>query len=360
MQLRIALLASLLIAALPSYAESSDALRDRIAGNAPEWLRKHDVPSVAIAYIRDGKVAWTSVHGEQSPGVPATGKTIYNVASLTKPIAAETILRLVSEGKISLDEAMSAHWIDPDIAKNPWHELLTPRLALTHQMGFTNWRYQTKDVLQFQWKPGTQTGYSGEGYEYVARFAEKKLGRPFDELVQQYVFDPVGMKDTALTARPWQDGRLAHSRGANVTNPPVPRAKWSAADDLQTTISDYAKFVVSVMRNERIAKTLVDQRLTLTRNAVKPEEVTEVCTAAKLTGCTVSAGMGLGWEVLNFNGTTLIRHGGSDRGVRAIALFVPAEKTGVVVFTAGDNGGKVIREVFGILYPNPILLQILR
>jgi hypothetical protein len=44
-------------------------------------------------------------------------------------------------------------------------------------------------MLQFQWQPGTQFGYSGEGFDYVARFAEKKTGRPFEELAQEYVFD---------------------------------------------------------------------------------------------------------------------------------------------------------------------------
>ncbi len=153
----------------------------------PEWLKKYDVPSAAIAYIKNGKLVWTAVYGEQSPGVPASKRTLYNIASLTKPISAEVILRLVSAGKISLDEPISAYWVDPDVKDNPWQNLLTPRLCLSHQTGFTNWRYQTNNVLKFQWEPGTRTGYSGEGYDYVARFAEKKLGRPFEELAQEYV-----------------------------------------------------------------------------------------------------------------------------------------------------------------------------
>jgi CubicO group peptidase (beta-lactamase class C family) len=171
----------------------------RLADQAiPQWLKKHDVPSAAVAYIHDGEVAWTAVYGEQSPGVPATGKTLYNIASLTKPITAEAILRLASQGKLSLDEPTSTCWIDPDIAANPWHKLLTPRLCLSHQTGFPNWRSRTKGVLTFQWEPGTRTGYSGEGYDYVARFTEKKLERPFEDLAQEAVFASIGMKETAL------------------------------------------------------------------------------------------------------------------------------------------------------------------
>src|SRR6266852_3929780 len=152
----------------PKVSRESD-LQAQVAQKAPLWLKQYDVPSVAVAYIEKGKVAWTAVYGEQSPGVPATGKTLYNVASLTKPISAEVILRLASKGKLSLDEPVSTFWIDPDVKDNPWNKLLTPRLCLSHQTGFANWRDQN-GVLKFQWQPGTSTGYSGEGYDYVARF----------------------------------------------------------------------------------------------------------------------------------------------------------------------------------------------
>lgn len=62
---------------------------------------QYDVPSVAIGYIENDKLAWTAVYGEQSPGVPATDNTLYNIASLTKPISAETILRLASKGALA-------------------------------------------------------------------------------------------------------------------------------------------------------------------------------------------------------------------------------------------------------------------
>jgi CubicO group peptidase (beta-lactamase class C family) len=76
--------------------------------------------------------------GIRIPGVGASGKTLYNMASLTKPVTAETVLRLTSAGKISLDESMSPFWLDPDIQSDPWSKLLTPRLCLSHQTGFAN------------------------------------------------------------------------------------------------------------------------------------------------------------------------------------------------------------------------------
>jgi CubicO group peptidase (beta-lactamase class C family) len=261
----------------PPKPLSDSEMRSQLDQKAAEWLKQFDVPSVAVAYIREGKIDWTAVYGEQSPGVPANGKTLYNVASLTKPISAEVILRLASKGVISLDEPISPYWIDPDVKDNPWNGLLTPRLCLSHQTGFTNWRYQTNNVLTFQWQPGTRTGYSGEGYNYVARFAEKKTGQPFEVLAQTYVFGPIGMKDTAYTTRDWYQGRLAVGRTAKGEVDSKTPSNFVAADLLRTTISDYAAFVVSVMHNQGLTKQIAAQRLVLTRDQVTPEQKEKLC-----------------------------------------------------------------------------------
>ncbi len=332
--------------------------RAEIAAHAAEWLKENDVPSVAVAYIEDGKVAWTAVYGEQSPGVAANEKTLYNMASLTKPITAETILRLASAGKISLDESMAPYWVDPDIKDEPWTKLLTPRICLTHQTGFANWRRMTGGVLKMQWEPGTQYGYSGEGYNYVGRFAEAKLGKPFDELAQETVFDPMGMKDTSYTRKEWYAGRLAVPQGPKGEKPidTVP-TKWNGADLLRTTIGDYAKFVTVVMHDEALTKQLNEERETISRDQVKPDDAAKLCKEAGVEGkCTAQGGMGLGWEVDLLNGEKFLNHGGSDWGVKTYVMFSPAKKMGIVVFTNGENGNAVIRKVVEALYPNPLLV----
>jgi len=331
--------------------------RAQIDAHVAEWLKESDVPSVAVAYIKDGKVAWTAVYGEQSPGVTATEKTLYNMASLTKPVTAETVLRLASAGKLSLDERMAPYWVDPDIKDDPWTSSLTPRLCLSHQTGFANWRRMTGGVLKMRWQPGTQTGYSGEGYNYVGRFTEKKIGKPFDALAQEMVFNPIGMPDTSYTAQEWYSGRLAVPRGPKGETPINPVAKtWNGADLLRTTIADYAKFVVSVMHSDGLTKAIAAERATMTRDLVKPNDLEKACKAAEDPGgrCSVTAGMGLGWEVETVNGEKILNHDGSDWGVKTLAMFVPSKGIGVVVFTNGENGTEVIRKVVEVLYPNKL------
>jgi len=334
----------------PKTMKKSDAER-RLDQRVPVWLKAFNVVGVEIAYIEDGKVAWTSFYGEQVPGgLPTSENTLFNVASLTKPITAELILRLASVGKVNLDEPVAPYWTDPDVKDNAWNELLTPRLLLSHQSGFTNWRYQTKGVLQLQWKPGTQFGYSGEGIDYVARFAEKKAGQPFEELAQQFVFDPIGMKDTSYTPRSWWAGRQAKPVESE------PRTRWSAADLLRTTVRDYSKFVISVMNNDGVTKEIAAERLKITRNQITPEMESVLCESAQdPEHCKVSMGFGLGWRIVKINDETVIDHTGGDSDIKTIALFIPRTRTGVVIFTNGPNvGHEMIDKILGVIYPNPV------
>ena len=143
----------------------------------------------------------------------------------------------------------------------------------------------TGGVLKMRWQPGTQTGYSGEGYNYLGRFTEKKVGKPFDGLAREMVFNPIGMRDTSYTAQEWHSGRLAVSCGPKGETPISPVAKtWNGADLLRTTIADYARFVVSMMQNDRLTKGIAAERATMTRDLVKPNELEKACKAAGETG----------------------------------------------------------------------------
>ena len=191
---------------------------------------------------------------------------------------------------------------------------------------------------------------------YLGRFAEKKMAKPFDALAQEMVFDPIGMKETSYTAQEWYAGRLAVPRGPKGEEPIDPVATtWNGADLLRTTIGDYAKFVVSVMHDEGLTKEIAAQRATMTRDQVKPEDLAKVCKAAGEVGpCTITAGMGLGWQVETVDGVKILNHSGSDWGVHTFAMFVPSQGIGVVVFTNGENGNEVIRKVVEALYPNQL------
>lgn len=339
---------------MPASATLSPSqLPEALDEQAPAWLKTHDVPSVAIAFISKQEENWLRVFGEQSPGVPATEDTLYNVASLTKPIVAETILRLVSAGTMQLDEPLSEYWIDPDVAENDWHKLLTPEIALRHRTGFTNWRYQTDDVLTFQWQPDTETGYSGEGFQYLVRAVEQKFDRDFLEIVKEQVFDPAGMQNTAFTPQTWFEERIAMVQGKDGTRKlPDTSEALSAADNLYTTIGDYAQFIAGAMNAVGLSNEIAESRQIVLHN-----EVDEACPPGIIDPslCPVQAGWGLGWQVFDNDEDLVLVHTGKDWGERTIALFAPEQQFGLVILTSGANGMSVISEAMKLLYDNPEL-----
>ncbi len=342
----INVIVSLWAAAMPVEEAPSKAHIDR---HMPRWLKTAPVPSAAVAVIRGGRVRWTAAYGEARPGVPATVDTLYNVASLTKPLVAEAVLRLASKGRLDLDEPMSRHWVDPDLVDDPRHRQLTPRLALSHRTGLPNWRSSSDDgKLKFGADPGLESGYSGEGFEYVARFAEKKVGRGFESILQDEVLRPLGLERTALTEQPWfRRSVLAMPQGPDGSRrPPAVSSTWSAADDAFSRVGDYANFVATVMADAGVSPRLARQRL-----SVAVPQFNGECPWSP--GCPKSVGFGLGWAIFDYGRERVILQGGADWGERAIAMFVPERGLGLVVLTNGARGSKVILEVVTAVYDNP-------
>jgi len=105
------------------------------------WLTMYKVPAVGIGIIEEGKLKQIMVFGDLKKNDPAPYNTIFQVASLTKPVTAMLTLKLVSMGKWQLDEPLSKYWIDPDVVNDPRSLKLTTRHVLTHQTGFDNWRW---------------------------------------------------------------------------------------------------------------------------------------------------------------------------------------------------------------------------
>jgi CubicO group peptidase (beta-lactamase class C family) len=227
---------------------------------------------------------------------------------------------------------------------------------LTHGTGFPNWRRMTNGVLTFKWKPGTNTGYSGEGYEYLGTFVQKKLGTSFfDTLASQYVFGPIGMKHTSYIERGWFAGHISapYDADGNAGAPEL-TTEGSAADLVRTTASDYARFLISVMNDEMLTAQIATERQTIARDELTAQQERTLCDLENLdpNSCMVRAGMGLGWAIFKGN-ETVLWHDGSDSGVHTLALFVPDRKFGLVIFTNGDNGRKLIHAALDQLYPNP-------
>jgi len=315
-------------------AAQEGTLEQSLLKNVPAWMAENHVPCVGVGLIKDGRLKWLKTFGELQKGHPAPNNALFNIASQTKPVVAMLTLKLVQSGQWNLDEPLALYWIDPDIAHSPYLWRLTTRYVLSHQTGFPNWRTDDgSGKLTFKFEPGTNSSYSGEGYEYLRRALESKFHQPLDKLLDSVLFKPLGMNDTRYwgpdldTSRfaMWHDGR-GNKYSTSIETP------VNAADDLITTIKDYCTLGIFVMNGAGLPDTLY-------ADMVKQQG------QGKDTHYT-----GLGWGVVRGlpGGAYALQHGGSDIGVRTMAIFLPNTKDGIVVMTNGDNGGfmydRIIRE----------------
>lgn len=340
-----------------SVAQSTPASpAQRLGADMPRLLADQKIASVSIATLEHGRVAYVGAWGEAAPGRAATPETLYNVASLTKPITAEVAMRLAPGGRISLDESMAAYWTDPDLADDPRVELLTPRVVMSHRSGFPNWRWEEGGVLRFRNTPGTTFGYSGEGFEWLARFIEHKLDTPFETLAQTLVFAPAGMTDTAYTRRAWFEGRLAAPYGPDLT-PLTPQIadRYLASDDLVTTPGDYARFLAGVAEGRGVTPALMQERMRLQTRGLG-----EVCPTTDTPGCPQEQGFGLGWETILIDGRRFLMHTGMDEGTFTFAYIEPEADRGLVLFTNSGAGWKTVLPVLETVETDPAFVAYLR
>ncbi|MBA5793438.1 class A beta-lactamase-related serine hydrolase [Flavobacterium sp. xlx-214] len=300
------------------------------------WLLENKIKTLGLGIIENGKLKQVKVFGEISKGNSAPYNTIFNVASLTKPITTMVALKLVSEGKWNLDEPIYNYFTDADIAKDPRNKKLTTRLILSHQTGFPNWRSETENKkLQFLFEPGTKYGYSGEGFEYLRKAIEKKFKKPLEKLAEELVFQPLKMKDSDLIwTKNTDESRFAIGYDEN-GNPyqTIKNTTANAADDLHTTIKDYGNFLVNILNGGNLSENVY---LEMLKKQVKTKD---------------NKYFGLGFEMYDLgNGEMAISHGGSDLGTQCITFLFTKTKNGILIFTNSTVGYKIF---------NPLLIHYL-
>lgn len=304
--------------------QSSDGLNDE---EIKKLLDENKIPALGLGVIGGGKLTAIRVFGELRQGETAPFNTIFNVASLTKPVTAMVALRLASAGKLNLDEPLDRYWVDPDLKNDPRHKKITARLLLSHRSGFANWRVNNKSKkLEFDFEPGTKYHYSGEGFEYLRRALEKKFKKPLEKMADELIFKPLAMRDTRFFWNANTD-ESRFASGYDSQGAPYKINKntnTNAADDLLTTVEDYGKFLVSVMNGDGLTKEIFAE---MTRHQIKTKE---------------NKYFGLGWEIYDLGaGEYALSHGGSDEGVKTLVFILPKTKQGLIIFTNSDNGTNI-------------------
>src|SRR5438128_5385855 len=310
----------------------ADVQRDilRLETLIPQLMSEGDVPGLSIALIRDAKIYWARGFGvkDVNTKAPVDLSTMFEAASLSKPVFAYAVMKMVERGELDLDTPLSKYlpaYIENDERLN----LITAHRVLSHTTGFPNWRQGKPLVIMFT--PGERFSYSGEGFVYLQKVVERLTGQPLNEVIRKEVFAPLGMNDSTFV---WQDAIAPQmASGHSQIGKPFPMRKSpeaNAAASLRTTPTDYAKFIIAVMNGVGLKEATIRQMLT---PQIKLDEGCVTCLGRKVLKPSTALAWGLGVGLQQTAQGNAFWHWGDNPGFKNFVIAFPQQKSGLVILT---------------------------
>ena len=310
----------------------------------PAVMKKGNVPGMSIALIRGGTTTWLHGFGVKNAktGGPVTMDTVFEAASLSKPVFAYGVLKLVDQGKLGLDVPLTTYLPKPYIDGDGRLNKITARIVLSHRTGFPNWR-GSDGLLPINFNPGERFSYSGEGYIYLQHVVEQVTGKPLDEYMTEAVFKPLGMTNSSYVWQPHFDDLTAtgHDAQGNPVNLWKPK-EGGAASSLNTTARDYALFVDAILNGKGLSPSVLHQMET-PQIAVDP--ACRICLKQAPKELSKNLFWGLGWGIQRKDGHTTLWHWGDNGEFKAFVMADPKAKSGVVMFANGINALDVAKPI---------------
>lgn len=325
----------------------------RLDSVIPALLREHGVPGFAVGVVERGRVAFTQGYGvaDVASGRPMTGRTLLNFASVSKPVAAWGVLRLVREGSLSLDAPVNdvlRRWRLP--ASEHGTDGVTVRRLLSHTAGLSvpsapffpagsalptleqvlSGGAGDRGPVVVQYPPGARWAYSGGGYAVLQLLVEETAGEPFGAYMRRAVFAPLGLEHTTFAPAAVSGEGVA--TGYDEEGKPVApyRLVGAAAGGLYSSVDDFARFLAAYTgrgRERVLGRELFDTMLT------------DVAAVELEGGAGAGARYGLGHGVhRTASGERLVYHSGGNPGYLAYFLVMPDRGDGLVLATNGSAG----------------------
>jgi len=316
------------------------ALTNQVAAaDTAQLMADGEVPGLAVAAIHNGRVdVFNFGVRDIRTGALVDDQTVFEAASLGKPIFAYVVLQLVDAGTLSLDQKVADILPDP-VPGDPRAGKITVREILSHTSGLPNWRHGR---LRTYFDPGTRFSYSGEGFVLLQRAVEKITGQTLEAIAKRLVFEPLGMHSTSYV---WQeafegDYAVPHDIGSR----PGIRKRISealSASSLQTTAADYARFLQAVLAGERLTPETAKMWLSPVNNV--PQGCRPECLRATAPELNPRVAWGLGWGLEPTDGTFF--QWGDNGTFMAYAAGSITDQSAVVVFANSANGQSIMPDL---------------
>jgi CubicO group peptidase (beta-lactamase class C family) len=339
------------------------------------------IPGLSIAISDEGQLAWAKAFGvaDVTTGESVTTETIFEAASLTKPVFAYLALQLVQEGILKLDKPLVSYLPEAEQTAERLFDVsgrnestvfdyvvnetavreITLRHVLSHQPGFPNWTGQGKP-LKLHLQPGQRFSYSGDGYNFLQKVLAYKLGLDMADLLHELILVPFNMAHSHPMGTGLERFHVAtgHDEAGKVTK------KWNssqlyAAATLHTTPSDYAQFLLTMMRPDKY--NAAHLHALILEEMLRPQVQVNDCAPWHHDWPRESVNLepdlfwGLGWGLERQEDEFAFWHWGNNGNFKAFVWGMVETGTAVVLMANSNNGDEVwsdiLTEILDLHFP---------
>ncbi|MHA4869051.1 serine hydrolase [Duganella sp. PWIR1] len=365
---------ALTLAVFVAPANAATAPAFNLDADVNRALKTFDVPGMAIAIVKDGKVVAAKGYGVRKLGDPAPvdGKTLFEIASNSKAFTAAGLAMLVDEGKLAWDDPVTKHLPGFQMYDSYVTGQMTVRDLLTHRSGlglgagdllwWPSTTFSTEDIIARlrHVKPATsfRASYAYDNLLYIVagKIIAEKAGKPWGEAMQERILTPLGMTGTKTSVAEMlatSDYSAPHSkindRIAVVKPMPVPNA--AGAVGINTNAEDIARWMTVLLNQGKMdngAQLFSAKQAAEMWTEQTPMRIREPKPALAATKPNFYA-YGLGFQLRDYKGRKLAMHGGALQGFYSTVLMVPEEKLGIAILTNAENSPAMAALYYRIL-----------
>lgn len=336
---------------------------ERVTRIVQDLMAKGKVPGLALAIINDSKVVFLNGFGMRNVArsLPVETETVMYAASLTKSAFATMCMQLVDEGVLRLDIPVERQLSKPiaefpdhsDLANDPRFHFLTPRMLLCHTSGLPNVRWLKSDgtmdenaILKVEIEPGQRYAYSGEGINLLGTLVANLTGKTVGELMNERIFKRFGMTHSSMTWQPQFESNTAEGYAEDGTVLGHNRQKRPrAAGSMDTTVHDYANFLVGVMNSDGLTwashEAMLSPQIRIKSKRQFPSLIEEKSTEND----NIQLSYGLGWGIFHSPYGKAYFKGGHLDGWENYCVSFPEKKTAILILTNSSNGESIFKDL---------------
>jgi len=323
----------------------------------PQIMKELNVPGVSISVIKNKEIAWSKCFGvsDESLQTEVTNKTMFEACSMSKPVFAYLVLKLVERGKLELDKPLFEYLPEEFVCEDEdYPKQITARMILSHTSGLPNWRKgseENESSLPIYFKPGTKFSYSGEGFYYLQRVVEHITNESLESFAKRTLFDKLGLVSTSFIWTEKLNPQIAtgHDTSGNCNE----KSKYfhsNAAYTLYTTSDEYAKFIMEIMRPSNVSEFYLSNEMLreILTHQVRVDTRDVIDRPGRNLG--LFSFRGLGWGIDSTITGDIVYHSGANQtGFRCYSQFNMQDGSGIVIMTNSENGSELWQRLIKVI-----------